>query len=311
MASSDHATREAAVSESEPATVDVVVSINDEITSSTPMALDGSKSLADQVDAACELLGATARSAADYVLLGRVVEEDRPEYLTAEMWLDGVPPWLEPGATLELVPQPSIEVREVLEQLSESDDDAREPADQREQRKRRVFWMRERLRIAAWTEEFVAQDGLALLLQLMQPSAASSAIGDASSGTRSSIASGGGALQAYCLLALRQALCWQCAMAELCASAENVHLLFRLLYSGTLKVVSRALELLFVCASADVRSFNEHAADTYTTMLAAATAAAHVRAPLEPAPARTLHPARAGQHAPHQMAQMARASGDR
>ena len=40
------------------------------------------------------------------------------------------------------------------------------------------------------------------------------------------------------------------------------------------QVVSRALELLFVCCSA-VQTFEEQATDTYTSMLAAATAAAH------------------------------------
>ena len=74
-------------------------------------------------------------------------------------------------------------------------------------------------------------------------------------------------------MALRQALCWQCAMAQLCGSDRHALLLVSLLYSGRPRVISRALELLFVCCSATESL--EDATLTYATLRAAATAAAH------------------------------------
>jgi hypothetical protein len=226
----------------ERSTVDVLVT-SEEGRTSTNVTLVSARSLSDQIAAVCEQVSAAERPAADYALLAPW----RPEYVTAEQWLEGLPPWLFGGVTLELVPHPSVEVREVLEQLCESEeggaDEVREQREQlktarqmttlpdgrnllltcllacwltqvreqREQLKRRVFWMRDRLRIAAWAEEFVAQDGLPALLELMH----------------THDGGGGGVLQAYSLIALRQALCWQYTMVELCRSPENLHMLCR------------------------------------------------------------------------------------
>ena len=258
--------------EQAPTVVHVQITADDG--ASVPFDLDASISLATQIGSACELLDIHDRPAQDCSLLAA------PRYLTAEDWLEGVPTWLMEGHVLELVPSPTVEVAQVLEQLTVEAGGH----DAMEQRKRRVFWMRQRLQIAVWAEEFVAQDGLAVLLELLESTLGTEADSAPilSSGrtrqrsvNRLSLEGGSGssALQGYCLMALRQALCWQSAMTQLCSSPSHAYLLFLLLYSTRLRVISRALELLFVCCSA-THSVQDSSI-TFSTVLAAAATAAH------------------------------------
>ena len=121
-------------------TVEVVLTCN-VIAHSIVVSLDSAQSLAAQVAAFSARLGVENKKVEEYGLLAAW----RPEYLTAELWLDGIPPWLAAGSSLELVPLPAFEVREVLEQLAEGEEapSSGDAHEQREQRKRRVFWMRE------------------------------------------------------------------------------------------------------------------------------------------------------------------------
>ena len=208
------------------------------------------------------------------------------QFLTAEDWLEGIPAWLTDGTLLELVLSPTVEVREVLDQLSADHTDDPEA---REQKKRRVYWLRSRLLIWLWAEEFMAQDGLSVLFGLLESTASASSSSEVSTTARRSLnggarvsiftREGNAALQGYCLMALRQALCWQCGMTELCSSPGHVYLLFSLLYTGKLRVASTALELLFVCCSANLDSQPDPSGtesdSTFSTMLAAASAAGH------------------------------------
>ena len=216
--------------------------------------LDAQLALSHHVHEACKLLHFDQSAADEYVLLVAA----KSEYLTAEGWLDGIPASVTASPHLELVPSPQLEVHAVLEELrSEALTN-----DAHEQKKQRVHWMCGRLRLAQWAEELVAQDGLAALFELLEAS------------------DGRSALQGYCLQALRQALAWSCAMAELCASPSLARTLFSLVYCARPRVVSRALELLFVCCAA-----TETLADstlTFSTVLdaAAAAARAHDEEPL-------------------------------
>lgn len=278
----------------------VHVCISTELCARIELDLDADFSLATHVATACEQLDVKDRPSYEYTLLAPA-PDGVARYLSAEEWLDGVPEWLTDFHALELVLAPAVEVAEVLDQLAEPSGDS----DSREQKKRRVYWLRRRLLNYVWVEEFVAQNGLTVLLELLEStscasandgggdynsrstgsngssngkvgggSAARSAIGDGQ--PRASLFhgdSGASALQGYCLMALRQALCWQCAMAVLCGSDSHTYLLFSLLYSERPRVISRALELLFVCSSATESL--EDASITYATLHAAAVAAAH------------------------------------
>jgi hypothetical protein len=227
----------------------VVLSAADAAVESAELELDTAVSLSEHIRVACELLGLDERPADEVALLA----PRSNFFLSAEVWLeDGIPPWLREGDELEVVTHPTLEVADVLEQLRA--DESADP-DAREQKKRRVYWLRRRLMLGEWTEEFVAQDGLTVLLELLGAAAsgvgAADVAGSALGSKRNLVATAdGSALQGYCLLALRQALCWQCAMAQLCASPELAYVLCSLLYSPRLKTVSHALELLFVCCSA-------------------------------------------------------------
>jgi hypothetical protein len=241
--------------------------------------LDPNYSLRSHIETAHDAIGLETRPPEDYALLATFANR----YLTAEDWLEGVPDWLGEGRILEIVPLAEIEVNEALELLlaedhaKPDDDDESAGASLLGRQMRLVFWMRKRLLLAQWAEEFIAQDGLSILLQVT------------AAGLAQQLAEGS-ALQAYGLQALRQALCWQSAMAQLCSSDEHAYLLFGLLYSDRPRVVSRALELVFVCCSA--AGCVEGSELTFSTTLAAAHATAHVsRAPSMQPPRVTPAPA--------------------
>jgi len=187
--------------------------------------------------------GEAVRPVGEYVL----ISPSRGAYLTAETWLAGGARWLEAGAELQLALAPAVEVRDQLQQL-------RSPEVERDAKKKLVFNLKKRLTAPEFSEEFIAQDGLAALLQLVNDEDA--------------VAEHGSALQGYTLLALRQVLCWQSAMEQLCDSEGLMGSLFRLTYSRHLKSISRALELLFVfCNFVDSRH-------SFTRVLSAASATA-------------------------------------
>ena len=187
--------------------------------------------------------GEAVRPVGEYVL----ISPSRGAYLTAETWLAGGARWLEAGAELQLALAPAVEVRDQLQQL-------RSPEVERDAKKKLVFNLKKRLTAPEFSEEFIAQDGLAALLQLVNDEDA--------------VAEHGSALQGYTLLALRQVLCWQSAMEQLCDSEGLMGSLFRLTYSRHLKSISRALELLFVfCYFDDSRH-------SFTRVLSAASATA-------------------------------------
>ena len=170
-----------------------------------------------------------------------LMSAEQQKYLTAEAWLAGdLPTWLVAGTKLVLAPTPEVAVRNLLSQLASNEVD-------KDAKKRAVFELKRRLLDAQLGEEFVAQDGISVLLQLTNTEAAA-----------------GSVLQGYCLVALRQALCWQTAMDQLGDSDEYVLLLFSLLYADRLKTIARALELLFVVC-------NSISSDIFRRVLAAAS----------------------------------------
>lgn len=170
--------------------------------------LDPNCSLISQVDAIADEIGID-RTSEELALLAPW----HTCYLTAEEWLDGVPEWLADGAprVLELVPEPSVEVGQVLGMLADNEANG-------ECKKRLAFWMRKRLQLAYWAEEFLTQEGLSALLELADerdtPAARDESAAPQAEGSHA-------ALQGYCLQALRQALCWQAAMAEVRRAASH------------------------------------------------------------------------------------------
>ena len=149
------------------------------------------------------------------------------EFLTALEWdEDAMPAWLTAGAELLYVVSPAAQVTELIEALKSMD---------RESRKRTVFQLKGQLHSAQFSEEFIAQDGITTLLGILDE-----------------YGEEGGALLAYSLNALRQAMCWQLGMDQFCDSDENVQRLFSVLYYDHLKSTARALELLtVVCTVAE------------------------------------------------------------
>ena len=104
--------------------------------------------------------GEAVRPVGEYVL----ISPSRGAYLTAETWLAGGARWLEAGAELQLALAPAVEVRDQLQQL-------RSPEVERDAKKKLVFNLKKRLTAPEFSEEFIAQDGLAAMTLLRSWSA--------------------------------------------------------------------------------------------------------------------------------------------
>ena len=182
--------------------------------------LHASRSLREQVEAIHEDIGDPARSASDCALFAPW----NHTYITAESWLEGIPTWLDSEKDLKLVLKPGLEVRELLTQLRDGRD--------KDECKRIAFNLNKQevpgLQSGLFTEEFVAQDGLTALLELVNQE------NDDEDGRPTKQSS---ALQGYCLQSLRTALCWQSAMWQM--GQNEAFLLFELLYSTHAKVRRR------------------------------------------------------------------------
>jgi len=221
--------------------------------------LHSSRSLAEQVEAIHKEVGDPERNAKDCALF----YPWKNCYVTAESWLEGVPGWLDPEKDLKLALKPEVEVRELLAQLKHGRD--------KDLCKRLVFNLNilnvPGLQSGLFTEEFVAQNGLTILLELVNQE------NDDEDGVPTKQSS---ALQGYCLQALRTALVWQSAMWQM--GQGEAFLLFELLYSTHAKVVRQALEILFVFLNA-----REKASDSFRAILLAASASArsHDEPPLK------------------------------
>ena len=179
--------------------------------------LDASVSLSDQILKIHAEVGDPDRPANECMLLAPW----RGTYITAELWLEGLPTWLETEDArkhaLKLVVKPGLEVREILQELRGSRD--------RDAAKRLVFNLDAQLKVGLFAEEFVAQKGLTVLLELVNKEDED----DEGAPTKQS-----SALVAYSLQSLRTALCWQSAMWQM--GHEEAYLLFELLYSTHAKV---------------------------------------------------------------------------
>lgn len=134
----------------------VIVSRQDAPSVTHRLFLDPSVSLEGQIAEACEHLPDPAVAASATALLS----PSRLVYLSDEEW---PPDWLEEGDAFQLVPSAATEVEAAITELRAfAADGGRHEKGLHSavaHDKARVFWMRNRLQIGAWAEEFVAQDG--------------------------------------------------------------------------------------------------------------------------------------------------------
>ena len=119
--------------------------------------LDARRGLEEQIAELAGLLESTDFE--DHYVL---CSSEQTHYLSASGWdAEASPRWLQPGCELLLVLAPSIEVRELLEQLDDEKVD-------NEEKKAIVFALQKtKLRAAQFAEEFILQDGLPALLRII------------------------------------------------------------------------------------------------------------------------------------------------